>query len=350
MKNITNILLERNYVPDQLIRSQIRRLLALRLKEETKPTQELQQQHLMHLIQDLKNSPIAIETKAANEQHYELPTKFFKYVMGRNMKYSSCYWDASIKQLDEAEDIALKITCEHAELKNGFKILELGCGWGSLTMYMASQFPNAEITGISNSASQKEYIDKCCIERGLKNIRIVTIDMNVFTTEEKFDRVVSVEMFEHMRNYQKLLEKISNFLTPDGKLFVHIFTHKEYTYYFDIKDDNDWMSKYFFTGGIMPSDDLLFYFNDHLTVKKHWNWDGTHYQKTSNVWLENMDRHKKDIMPILKSVYGEKDQIKWWVYWRVFFMACAELWGYKNGKEWFVSHYLFEKIKGDIGN
>ncbi len=340
-----NTLLEKNLLPDALIRLRIRQLLKQRILDETKANQELQQAHLMMLIVELKNSPIAIETKAANEQHYELPTTFFQYVMGKHMKYSSCYWNDSTQNLTSAEQLALEKTCEHAELQNGMQILELGCGWGSLTMFMAKQFPESKITAVSNSASQKIYIDSCCKERGLHNVEVITADMNVFTIDKKFNRVVSVEMFEHMRNYQKLLEKIHGFLLPEGKLFVHIFTHKEFTYYFDVVDENDWMSKYFFTGGIMPSDDLLLYFNDHFKIEKHWHWDGIHYEKTANSWLKNMDTHKSEILPIIKDVYGEKEATKWWVYWRIFFMACAELWGYKNGKEWFVSHYLFDKTQ-----
>jgi len=337
--------LERDMFPDFLIRFYIRKLLRQRIRQETKPSREQQQQHLDNIIAELKASPIAIETRSANEQHYEVPTAFFQLVMGRHMKYSSCYWDASCKTLDDAEALALKITSARAAITDGMKILELGCGWGSLTMYMAAQFPLATITGVSNSQTQKIYIDACCKQRGLTNVRIITADMNDFSIEEKFDRVVSVEMFEHMRNYEKLLEKISGFLNDDGKLFVHIFTHKEFTYYFDVVDDTDWLSKYFFTGGIMPSDHLLFYFNKHMQVEKHWNWDGIHYEKTSNAWLANMDAHKKEILPILTSVYGEDQKIKWWVYWRVFFMACAELWRFENGKTWFVSHYLFSKTK-----
>ncbi len=335
--------LEQNKLPDFLIRAGIRRLLKQRLADETKPTQEEQQAHLMQIIGELKSAPIAIETGSANEQHYEVPTAFFKYVMGRHMKYSGCYWDETTKSLDEAEKNALEKTCSHAELKNGMEILELGCGWGSLTMFMAEKFPEATITAVSNSKTQKEYIDAECSARGIKNAEIITADMNVFTTDKKFDRVVSVEMFEHMRNYEKLLHKINWFLKDDGKLFVHIFTHKEFTYYFDVLNDSDWMSKYFFTGGIMPSDDLLFYFNEDFVVEHHRHWDGTHYQKTAEAWLENMDAHKKEILPVLSATYGNEQKIKWWVYWRVFFMACAELWGYKNGREWFVSHYLFKK-------
>ncbi|HMZ90469.1 MAG TPA: class I SAM-dependent methyltransferase, partial [Chitinophagales bacterium] len=245
--------------------------------------------------------------------------------------------------LSSAEAKALEITCQRAQLREGMNILELGCGWGSLTMFMAQKFPSAHVTGVSNSSTQKLHIESQCKMRGITNVRIITADMNVFDINETFDRVVSVEMFEHMRNYQLLLEKISRFLKPDGKLFVHIFTHKEFTYFFDVVDDTDWMSKYFFTGGVMPSDDLLFYFNDHLTIQDHWHWDGTHYGKTSEAWLSNMDAHKNEIMPILAETYGAEQSVKWWVYWRIFFMACAELWNFNNGREWIVSHYLFTK-------
>ena len=343
MNRTIDNLLTKDVIPDFLIRQNIRKLLRRRLIDETKPNQELQQQHLMRIVEELKKSPIAIETKAANEQHYELPTAFFQLVMGKHMKYSSCYWNTSTADLTAAENLALEKTCAHAELKNGMKILELGCGWGSLTMFMAAKFPDAQITGVSNSATQKQYIDKTCAERGLKNVRIITADMNVFSLDEQFDRVVSVEMFEHMRNYELLMQKIARMLTADGKLFVHIFTHQSFTYYFDVIDESDWMSKYFFTGGIMPSDDLLLYFNKDLKIQHHYHWDGTHYEKTANCWLENMDKNRNTIMPILSATYGAEQATKWWVYWRIFFMACAELWGYNKGREWFVSHYLFVK-------
>jgi len=340
---VINTLLERDRIPDFLIRARIRSLLRRRLKDESFSTAEQQQLHLMELIGQLKASPIAIETGAANEQHYEVPTAFFSMVMGKHMKYSCCYWDDNTPDLSSAEAKALEITCQRAQLREGMNILELGCGWGSLTMFMAQKFPSAHVTGVSNSSTQKLHIESQCKMRGITNVRIITADMNVFDINETFDRVVSVEMFEHMRNYQLLLEKISRFLKPDGKLFVHIFTHKEFTYFFDVVDDTDWMSKYFFTGGVMPSDDLLFYFNDHLTIQDHWHWDGTHYGKTSEAWLSNMDAHKNEIMPILAETYGAEQSVKWWVYWRIFFMACAELWNFNNGREWIVSHYLFTK-------
>lgn len=344
MSTITDTLLERDLVPDFLIRQRIRSLLRKRLADERKSTVAEQQQHLMEVIASLRNAPIAIATAEANEQHYEVPTAFFRYVMGKHMKYSCCYYAPGVTDLSQAETQALEITTTRAELQDGMDILELGCGWGSLTLFMAARYPNARITAVSNSATQRTWIMQCCAERGLTNVEVITQDMNVFFLEKQFDRVVSVEMFEHMRNYQKLLEKISRMLKPDGKLFVHIFTHKDMTYFFDVVDESDWMSKYFFTGGVMPSDDLLSYFNDHLTITNHWHWDGTHYGKTSEAWLENMDVHKKEIMPILVETYGAHQATKWWVYWRVFFMACAELWNFNSGKEWIVSHYLFKKV------
>lgn len=344
MSTFTNTLLEKDSVPDFLIRSRIRSLLRKRLKDERKESAAAQQQHLMELIDTLRNAPIAIATAEANEQHYEVPTAFFRYVMGRHMKYSCCFFEPGNADLSVAEEKALEITCARAELQDGMEILELGCGWGSLTLFMAARFPQARITAVSNSATQREWIMQCCAERGLNNVEVITRDMNVFILDKQFDRVVSVEMFEHMRNYAKLLEKISRMLKPDGKLFVHIFTHKDITYFFDVVDETDWMSKYFFTGGVMPADDLLFYFNDHLSVKQHWHWDGTHYGKTAEAWLQNMDAHKKEIMPILETTYGKNAATKWWVYWRVFFMACAELWNFNNGREWIVSHYLFQKV------
>lgn len=344
-------LLEKNTLPDFLIRVGIRRLLTQRLKEETKANAFDQQRHLMELIEFLKSSPIAVNTHDANEQHYEVPTGFFKLVMGKHMKYSSGYWKNDEVTFDQSEEDMLELTTERAELKDGMRILELGCGWGSLSLFMAKKYPKAKITGVSNSKTQKEYIDAEAQKRGLDNLTIVTADMNEFTIRKKFDRVVSVEMFEHMRNYEKLLEKVASFLAENGKLFVHIFTHKSFSYLFEVKDDTDlpdsgqagWMSKYFFTGGIMPSDHLLMYFPNHMAIEQHWHIPGTHYNRTSEMWLKNMDAHEPEIRKIFAATYGENNVTKWWSYWRIFFMACAELWGYKNGEEWIVSHYLFRK-------
>jgi cyclopropane-fatty-acyl-phospholipid synthase len=337
-------LLEKNQIPDYLIRTKIRQLLKQRLNDENKGNVEAQQDHLMKFIDTLKSGPIAVNTADANEQHYEVPTPFYQFCLGKNLKYSSGYWKPGVTDIDTSENDMLELTCERAELKNGQKVLELGCGWGSLSLFMAAKFPESVFTVVSNSRTQKQYIDAESAKRNLTNLTVITADMNSFAIDEQFDRVVSVEMFEHMRNYQLLLEKVSSFLQADGKLFIHIFTHKEYAYLFEVKDDTDWMSKYFFTGGVMPSDDLMFYFNDHLTVKKHWHVSGSHYGKTSEAWLSNMDRHKTEIMPLFEQTYGADNATKWWVYWRIFYMSCAELWNYNEGNEWIVSHYLFQKV------
>ncbi|HSZ72622.1 MAG TPA: class I SAM-dependent methyltransferase [Cytophagaceae bacterium] len=336
-------LLEKNLVPDFLIRKGIRDLLKQRLADEISDDLEGQQKHFMDLLKSFKSSAIAVETQAANEQHYEVPTEFYLHTLGKNLKYSSGYWKNDNTTFDQSEDDMLELTCQRAELKNGMEILELGCGWGSLTLFMAAKFPQSNILAVSNSATQRTHIEKVASQRGLNNVKIVTADINVFTTERRFDRIVSVEMFEHMRNHAQLFEKISGFLKDEAKMFIHIFTHKELTYLFEVKDETDWMSKYFFTGGMMPSDHYLLYFQDHFTIQNHWRVNGMHYSKTSEAWLSKMDHNKAIIMPLFEKTYSKEQALKWWVYWRIFFMSCAELWGYDNGNEWFVSHYLFQK-------
>jgi cyclopropane-fatty-acyl-phospholipid synthase len=338
-------LLERALLPDFLVRFGIRRLLKQRLVEEDRGDPESQQQHLMKLIARLRQSPIAINTADANEQHYELPCAFFELVLGKHLKYSSGYYRNTAETLDQAEANMLALTAERARLADGDRILELGCGWGSLSLWMAEHFPRSNITVVSNSRTQKRFIDARAAARGLTNLEVITSDMNhlSFFPGTQFDRVVSVEMFEHMRNYEILLQRIAGWLKPRGTLFVHIFTHKQYAYPFEVRDDTDWMAKYFFTGGIMPSDDLLLYFQRDLGLLDHWQVDGRNYQRTSEHWLQNMDRNRSAIEPILAATYGPENMRRWWVYWRVFFMSCAELWGYAGGREWLVSHYLFAK-------
>ena len=338
--------MEAGVIPDTAIRFGIRQLSKKRLEEINKCSLEKDEEYRQQYVENLRNMPLAVHTKDANEQHYELPSNFFLYALGKNLKYSSCFWDEKTQDLDQAEDNALNQTIRRAEIKDGHRILELGCGWGSLTLEMGKRFPLSKIVAISNSSSQKTFIDSEAKKRNLKNILVLTRDISQLESLAlefpSFDRVVSVEMFEHFKNYEILLSKISDVLAPDGKLFVHIFTHRKYAYPFETDGEDNWMGKYFFTGGQMPSHDLLMSFQKHLYLEKTWIWDGTHYQKTSDAWLEKMDKNKYVIMPILKETYGD-EAATWFQRWRVFFMACAELFGYRDGQEWGVSHYLFNK-------
>jgi len=337
-------LLEKNFLPDVAIRFGIRRLLAQRLREEAVSTPAEQNQRLEAFAADLRTQPIAINTQESKEQHYEVPTAFYQRVLGPRLKYSSCWFEHGDETLAEGEEAMLRVYAERASLSDGQEILELGCGWGSLSLWLAEHYPRSRITGVSHSRTQKGFIDGEARKRGLTNLTIITCDMNNFDIAAgRFDRVISVEMFEHMKNWPRLLANISRWLKSGGLFFLHIFTHARLAYHFVVRDQTDWMSRYFFTGGMMPSDDLVTHFQDDLKLLNHWRINGRHYQRTAELWLQNMDRHRAELRPLLAQTYGAGQATKWWVYWRVFFMSCAELWGYRGGEEWLVSHYLMRK-------
>lgn len=334
-------LLEKDLLPDWLIRFGIRRLLRQRLREIAAPSPEAQ---VAAFAARLRTLPIAINTTESKEQHYEVPTAFYQRCLGPRLKYSSCFYETGTETLAQAEERMLALTCERARLADGLDILELGCGWGSLTLWMAEHYPQARITGVSHSRTQREHILAEAARRGLRNVTILTCDMNDLALDaSRFDRVVSVEMFEHMKNWPRLMANIARWLRPEGFFFAHVFVHARFAYHFEVRDDTDWMSRYFFTGGMMPAHALFAQFQDDLQLVSDWKVNGRHYAQTAEHWLQNMDAHRAEIMPLFAQTYGPDQAVKWWAYWRVFYLACAELWWFRQGEEWHVSHYLFRK-------
>ncbi len=336
---------ESGKLPDALIRLGIRRLLRRRLGQEFYRDAQKQSQRAQSLIEELRDSPIAIETDAANEQHYEVPAAFYQLALGRRLKYSSGYWPAGVNDLDAAEVAMLKASCDHAELANGQRILELGCGWGSLTLWMAAEYPDSRITAVSNSASQRAHIESRAAELGLDNVQVMTCDVNELELKERYDRVVSVEMFEHVRNYRVLMSRIAGWLRPGGKLFVHIFCHRYLLYPFETEGEGNWMGRYFFTGGLMPAADTLLHFQDHLALEERRLYSGRHYARTARAWLDNMDARNEAVAEVMSSAYGEEGE-RWQQRWRMFFMACEELFAFDDGNAWMVAHYRFQRRAG----
>lgn len=337
-------LAEKGVIPTFLIRKGIRDLLKQRLNELSFSDSRSEEDYKETFIEKLKqHHNIAIHTKEANDQHYEVPASFFQLALGKHLKYSSALYENGAKNLDEAEDHMIQLYATRAGIVDGMEVLDLGCGWGSFSLWLAERYPNCKITCLSNSHQQREYIESTAKQKSFKNIKVITEDINKFSIDKKFDRIVSIEMFEHMRNYDQLFQKVAGLLKDDGKLFVHIFCHKSFPYFFETEGDDNWMGALFFTGGIMPSTDLFSHFDQSLTIENQWNVNGQNYEKTSLAWLENMDNKKAEVMKIFEKTYGTKEAGVWFNRWRIFFLSCAELFGYNEGKEWQVGHYLFQK-------
>lgn len=334
-------LAERGLIMDSLLRSGMRRLCAQRLRSELAGGIDAQAARFAKRIDELRHSPVAIHTDAANAQHYELPAEFFKLCLGPRLKYSACYYPSGGESLAEAETAMLELYGERAELRDGQSVLELGCGWGSLTLWIAQRYPKSTITAVSNSHSQRAYIEDQCRRLGLGNVHVITQDVNSLALDAaQFDRCVSIEMFEHLRNYETLFDRIGSWLRPGGKLFVHIFAHRTVMYPFETAGGDNWMGRHFFTGGLMPASDTLLWFQRHLRIEQRWHVDGTHYRRTANHWLERQDRQCNAVMSVLEQAYGD-NAVLWFQRWRMFWMACAELFGYADGQEWLVAHYRF---------
>ncbi len=331
---------EKGYLPDFLIKFGIRKLLKVRIREiYSKATGQNNEE----FARELCRRPVAENVDEANDQHYELPTEFFKIALGDKLKYSSALYDEGAVNLNEAEEDMLNIYKERAQIEDGMSILDLGCGWGSFSLWIASVCPNSNIVGVSNSATQKKYIDSIAKDRGITNLTIITADMNKLDLSSQFDRIVSIEMFEHMRNYDKLFKKVARFMNDGGKAFVHVFSHKEMPYFFETEGEDNWMGRYFFTGGVMPSRNLFRQFDGDIVVENQWDVCGTNYAKTSLAWLNNMDAKKDEVLQIFSETYGKRQSTKWFNRWRIFFYSCAELFAFNNGKEWGVTHFLFRK-------
>lgn len=334
---------ERGRLPDALIRAGIRRLLAARLETERGASYDEQSQRQRAQLAALARGPVAERTDAANEQHYELPPEFFSLCLGPRMKYSSALWPAGCEDLAAAEDAMLGLTAERAALEDGQSVLELGCGWGSLSLWMAARYPRSRFVCVSNSASQRRFVLARGARQALGNLEVVTADMRDFDTAARYDRIVSVEMFEHMSNYRELMRRIGGWLRPGGRAFVHVFCHRELSYPFRVRGRTDWMARYFFTGGTMPAADTLLHFQEALSIEARWLISGRHYERTCNAWLARLDARRREARKALATVYGPTEADRWLQRWRMFFMACAELFGYRDGREWLVAHYRFAK-------
>lgn len=337
---------ERGWVPDVVVRGGIRRLLRGRLRDEDRGSREANRAALDALVEAMRSAPVAVGTDAANEQHYEVPPAFFRAVLGPRMKYSSCLWEPGTEDLGQAEDAMLRLTCERAGIVDGMRVLDLGCGWGSASLWIAEHYPRCRIHAVSNSSPQRQFIEGEAARRDLTNVRVTTADMNRFETAEHYDRVVSIEMFEHIRNWEVLFGRVASWLVPDGRFFLHVFCHRELGYFYEDEGEDDWMARHFFTGGLMPSFDLPRRFDRDLRVEQAWKVDGRHYARTLHAWLARQDAHREEILEILRKPHGAQAR-RWFERWRLFFLACAELFSFRDGNEWFVAHTVLAPRAGD---
>ena len=325
-------------VSDGLVRRGIRAMLGERLRQEGAgdPGERLARQRAF--VASMRHSPVALVPEKANEQHYEVPAAFFERVLGPRLKYSACLYAPGVESLAQAEDAMLALTCERAGIEDGMRVLDLGCGWGSLSLWLAERFPGCEVVAVSNSKGQAERIRQRCDALGTDRVRVVTADINAFEPGVRFDRVVSVEMFEHTRNWELLLRRIASWLTDDGRLFAHFFCHREFAYPYAAASPRDWMAREFFSGGMMPSDTLVLEFQDDLQVEERWRVGGLHYHRTCEAWLANLDAERDAVREILAATYGREQAERWLQRWRLFFLACSELFRTRRGDEWWVSH------------
>jgi len=334
-------LAEKRWLPDPLVRFGMRRLLRQRLQQEHSLAATQYDTALDRFAECQQQAAVTIETQRANEQHYEVPAEFYELVLGARLKYSCGWWDDSTTSLDESESAMLRLTCERAGIENGMRILELGCGWGSLSLWIAEHYPKCQITSLSNSRTQKTFIDTRCQQRGFRNVEVITDDVGVFDTSQRFERVVSVEMFEHVRNHDDLLSRIAKWLEPGGKLFVHIFCHRKLAYTFENDGEQDWMARHFFSGGIMPAENLFLRYQRDLAVEQQWWINGRQYARTCEAWLSRLDEQESTVRHALAASNSHEPPTILVQRWRMFFMACAELFQYNDGDEWGVGHYLF---------
>lgn len=332
-------LAERGWVPDRVLRLAIRRLCRRRLQRVS--ARFLAEKVTADRRENVADQPVAVETEVANQQHYELPEAFFGELLGTYRKYSCCYWKEGETDLDRAEREALQQTCDHAQIEDGMTVLDLGCGWGSMTCWLAEQYPGCSVQAVSNSHSQRNYIEQVVAARGWQDrVKVLTADVNVFDPETRFDRIVSVEMLEHVQHHEPLFRRMKSWLNPTGKLLAHVFTHRRYSYPFETEGADNWMGRYFFTGGMMPSQDLLPAAATGFVLERDWTWNGRHYQRTADAWLSKMDAGSRNVRGILDTHYQDQGAI-WWHRWRMFLLAVSELFGFDDGNQWQVNHYRF---------